>query len=67
MADENVNPVADAPAKKVRMLRVRFERGYFPLDGSPKIDAETSADLPLDEAKGVISKGFATRDDPLPE
>lgn len=69
MADETENAVEVAPARtgRNRTLSVQLNRGYFPKDGGSKIERGSIVELPLDEAKAVISKGLATRADPLPE
>jgi hypothetical protein len=46
---------------------VKFVRGYFPLDGGPKLPAGTETELPVSEAIDVIQTGVAVRADALPK
>ncbi len=55
------------PTNPVRTLPVKLVRGYFPLDGGPKLPAGTETELPMDEAKGLIAEGIAVRNDKLPD
>ena len=40
-------------------------RGYYPLDGGPKLPKGTKVDLPIDEAREIIKAGIAERADEL--
>lgn len=55
----------NAPAEKT--MPVEFLRGYYPADGSEKIPAGTTADLPISEAKAAIAANIAIRADKLPD
>ncbi|WP_274609263.1 hypothetical protein [Mesorhizobium sp. L-8-3] len=39
--------------------------GYWPLGGGEKMPAGSEAELPADEAKDLVKRGLAARNDPL--
>jgi hypothetical protein len=53
---------------KPKLLRVRILRGYWPADGGVPLAAGEYAELPIDEAKGLlrVTPPIAERADPLP-
>jgi hypothetical protein len=65
MEDSAKVEMTEAPARKVRKFPVRLLTGYWPLDGREKLPAGSEAELPTDEAKGLVKRGLASRNDPL--
>lgn len=62
-AVEEPRPPAVPP---MPMFPVRILRGYWPKDGSNKLEPDTVKELPIAEARKLIEDGVAERADALP-
>lgn len=60
----NFEPIGAAP-KRARRFPVKLLTGYWPLDGGEKMPEGSEAALPTDEAKDLVKRGLAVRNDPL--
>ncbi len=63
-------PVAHPPVvehkNEVVLFPVRILRGYWPKDGSGKLEPDSEVELPIAEARFLIESGIAERADALP-
>lgn len=48
---------------KSETLPVRLKAAYWPLDGRGREDADAEIELPADEAREIVEKGLAVRND----
>jgi hypothetical protein len=44
-------------------LPIKVLKAYWPLDGRGKCEVGDEIDLPADEARGIVEKGLAVRND----
>lgn len=59
--------MAQKPKKPQATFPVRLLKKYRPADGGAALPAGSEAELPIDEAKGLIAAKIAERNDPIPE
>ncbi|BCH22460.1 hypothetical protein MesoLjLc_22050 [Mesorhizobium sp. L-8-10] len=62
--DKGSEPAGGGP-RKARKFPVKLLTGYWPLGGGEKMPAGSEAELPADEAKDLVKRGLAARNDPL--
>ena len=63
---KSVKQAASKPAVvEVKMFPVILNNNYMPLDMSGRLMAGSEVALPIDEAKRLIAKGIASRNDPI--
>jgi hypothetical protein len=61
-----IPPPVVSHEQPIVMFPVRILRGYYPLDGSKKLEPDTEVELPISEARHLIESGIAVRADELP-
>ncbi|WP_129415913.1 hypothetical protein [Mesorhizobium sp. Pch-S] len=57
------NEVKRGRPPKAETLPVRLNTAYWPLDGRGRQDEGSEIELPADEARGIVEKGLAVRND----
>jgi hypothetical protein len=61
--EEEVKRGPGRPPKEPETLPVRILNAYWPLDGRGRQDEGAEIDLPTAEARDIVKKGLAVRND----